>query len=181
MAVIPEHHDETDDGGGDLPEPVSAGPDGRRRVVRRIAISAGAAAGYGALLLVAFSGVPELPTALGPRPVPAPQLTSRPPTTTQSTTTPPSTTPPAATTGEPRPVSPPASRGTPEPVHETPYTSATSVPVRATAVPAPPAPPDPPDTRAATASPPPSSDRRNGRGHGDPPGKAKTTPPKSGR
>ncbi|MFI9451462.1 hypothetical protein [Amycolatopsis sp. NPDC052450] len=174
MAVIPEHHDENG-GGGDLAKPVSAEHGGRRGVlVRRIAISAVAAAGYGALLFVALSGVPDLPTALGPRPVPGPQVPSQPPTATPPTTPPSTTPPPTTTTDGPRTPSPPDSRGAPEPVLETSPTSARPAPVRTTTAPGPPA------TRAPSSASPHDSDRRNGRPPG-PPGHARTTPPKSGR
>ncbi|WP_125787985.1 hypothetical protein [Amycolatopsis sp. WAC 01375] len=173
MAVIPEHHDENG-GGGEPAKPVSAEPGARRRVVRRIAIGAGAAAGYGVLLLVALSGVPDLPTALGPRPVPGPQATSQPPATTPPTTVPP-TTPPSTTTPDgPRTASPPESWGALEPARETAPSSARPAPVRTTTA------PGPPDTGAPSASSPPDSERRNSRAP-DPPGHAKTTPPKSGR
>ncbi|WP_340683169.1 hypothetical protein LCL61_31845 [Amycolatopsis coloradensis] len=162
MAVIPEHHDENG-GGEDLPKPVFADPGGRRRVVRRIAIGAGAAASYGALLLFALSGVPDLPAALGPRPVPGPEMTPPPPTTT-----------PPTTTDGPRTASPPESWGAPEPVRENSPTSARPAPIRTTASPA------SPDTRAPAASSQSGSDRRNRRAPEDPPSKAKTTPPKSG-
>ncbi|WP_410654829.1 hypothetical protein [Amycolatopsis sp. lyj-112] len=168
MAVIPEHHDENG-GGGDLARPVVADPGGRRRVfVRRTAIGVGATAGYGVLLLVALSGVPDLPAALGPRPVPGPQATSQP-----STATPPTTTP-----SGPRTASSPESRGAPEPVREATRASARPAPVRTTTA------PGPPDTRAPSASSRPDSDRRNSRNSrapDDPPGQARTTPPKSGR
>ncbi|MFE6611088.1 hypothetical protein [Amycolatopsis sp. NPDC057786] len=174
MAVIPEHHDEND-GGGDLAKAVPGDPGARRRVVRRIAISAGAAACYGALLLVAFSGVPDLPTALGPWPLLGPDVTSQSPAPPPSTTAPPPATSPTTTDG-PRTASPPETLGAPEPVREMSPTSARPAPARTTASPA------PPDTRALTTTPPPpGSERRNSRVPDDPPSKAKTTPPKSGR
>ncbi|MFD6071094.1 hypothetical protein [Amycolatopsis lurida] len=155
--------------------PVFADPDGRRRVLaRRIAISAGATAGYGVLLLVAFSGVPDLPTALGPRPLPTPQATSPPPVAPPPRTPPPVTPPPATTPDEPRTPSPPESREASEPVGETPRTRARPVPFRAADA------PTPPDPRERAASPQSGGDRRNGRAPGDPPGKPKTMPPKSG-
>ncbi|WP_125793743.1 hypothetical protein [Amycolatopsis sp. WAC 01376] len=175
MAVIPEHHDENG-GGGEPAKPVSAEPGGRRGVlIRRIAISAGAAAGYGVLLLVALSGVPDLPTALGPRPVPRPQATSQPPATTPPTTPPPTTTTDGPTPSGPRTASPPESWGAPEPVLETMPTSARPAPVRTTTV------SGPPDARAPSTTSPADSERRNSRAPDDPPGHARTTPPKSGR
>ncbi|MFD5248726.1 hypothetical protein ACFWIW_29580 [Amycolatopsis sp. NPDC058340] len=160
-----------------------ADPSGRRRVfVRRVAISAGAAACYGVLLLVAFSGVPELPTALRPWPLPAPQATPRPPVTAPSTAAPP--TPPPAGPRTASPPETPESGGAPEPVRETPGTSAGPPPAGTTASPTPPAKPDPagaPDTRAPSTSPQPDNDRRNGRTPEDPPKHARTTAPKSGR
>ncbi|MFJ8911996.1 hypothetical protein [Amycolatopsis sp. NPDC102389] len=150
---------------------------GRRVVVRRAAISVGGAACYGALLLVALSGVPDLPTAQGPLSIPAPQTTPQSPETPPPppSATPPTTPPPTTTPGEPRTVSPPESRGAPEPVRETSSTGAKPAPDRATSW------PDRPDTRASDGSPQPGGDRGNGRGHDDPPRKARTTPPKSGR
>ncbi|WP_143254157.1 hypothetical protein [Amycolatopsis keratiniphila] len=154
---------------------VFAGSDGRRRVfARRAAISAGAAAGYGALLLVAFSGVPDLPTALDPRPFPLPQSTPK-------TPVPSSTPPPAAPPPGPRTASAPEARGAPEPVREPPRTSAEPPPARTTAQSAQFARPAPPDTRADAAAPRQGGDRRNGRAPENPPKQGKTTPPKSER
>lgn len=160
--------------------PMFADPNGRRRVfVRRVAISAGAAASYGVLLLVAFSGVPDLPSALEPRPFPTPQAAPQPPVTAPPTATPPTTTPSTTTPAGPsRSASPPESQEAPEPVHEPPRTSAGPPPAGTTASPAT---PEAPETRAPGTSSQPDNDRRNSRAPEDPPKHAKTTPPKSGR